>query len=300
MLFPTIPPELTHFDQTTFVLPKAVSDIIIKNNTDSTTGTELRLQDFYTHELWKKIYGLGLTPQDFKNKTIIDICSGTGFLSYHLLKKCTPAKTILTDISATDLKQAQLLLQQSYPQAELSYIRADINQLSVPDNSIDIIIGNSFIHHFYDVPELLAKIQRLLKPGGVFISLHEPLISAIATESRNPLLLWQYLAFNKQYIEKLRPKMAQAQNIGCDVWLFTAAELRTLLSNAGFVTIRHKYWHMFRSLFSSKLTIHLTDKKKALSLIDRILLTTGVALDGLLNNFLGEYFFGSISFMARK
>ena len=52
----------------------------------------------------------------------------------------------------------------------LSFEQADITSFAAPQGSFDVILGLSILHLLADKDAVIAKVFRLLKPGGVFIS----------------------------------------------------------------------------------------------------------------------------------
>jgi ubiquinone/menaquinone biosynthesis C-methylase UbiE len=52
----------------------------------------------------------------------------------------------------------------------LSFEQADITSFAAPAGSFDVILGLSILHLLKDKDAVIAKVFRLLKPGGVFIS----------------------------------------------------------------------------------------------------------------------------------
>ena len=52
----------------------------------------------------------------------------------------------------------------------LSFEQADIASFAAPEGSYDVILGLSILHLLSDKDAVIAKVFRLLKPGGVFIS----------------------------------------------------------------------------------------------------------------------------------
>ncbi len=48
--------------------------------------------------------------------------------------------------------------------------RATLDDLEVPDESFDAVMGHSVLHLLEDKEAAIAKVHRMLKPGGVFVS----------------------------------------------------------------------------------------------------------------------------------
>jgi ubiquinone/menaquinone biosynthesis C-methylase UbiE len=100
-------------------------------------------------------------------------------------------------------------------------LQADTLSIPLATGSVDMIIGNSFLHHLPDVGAALSEIRRVLRPGGRFVVLHEPSLTATFFESF-PLSL-----LKKIIIENYT-----------DLWQFDPGELERLLTNAGFQEIK--------------------------------------------------------------
>jgi ubiquinone/menaquinone biosynthesis C-methylase UbiE len=52
----------------------------------------------------------------------------------------------------------------------VTFERADITTLPLPDRPYDMILGLSVLHLLKDPDEVIAKIYRMLAPGGYFVS----------------------------------------------------------------------------------------------------------------------------------
>jgi 2-polyprenyl-3-methyl-5-hydroxy-6-metoxy-1,4-benzoquinol methylase len=77
-------------------------------------------------------------------------------------------------IRAIDFSEAMLSIARSKAAAagvgNVRFERADITDFVAPDASFDVILGLSILHLLADKDAVLAKVFRLLKPGGIFIS----------------------------------------------------------------------------------------------------------------------------------
>ncbi len=47
---------------------------------------------------------------------------------------------------------------------------AGIDDIKVPDGSLDVVMGMSILHLLDNRVQVIAKVHRMLKPGGVFVS----------------------------------------------------------------------------------------------------------------------------------
>ena len=77
-------------------------------------------------------------------------------------------------ITAIDFSEAMLAIARRKAMEagvhNVRFERADIASFSAPDASFDIILGLSILHLLADKDAVIAKVFRLLKPGGLFIS----------------------------------------------------------------------------------------------------------------------------------
>jgi ubiquinone/menaquinone biosynthesis C-methylase UbiE len=284
-----------------YILPKGLEEFVTRQNVSLKTGFEVRLQEVFTEEIWKKLDSLGLRKFDWQSSKILDVACGGGFLSYHLLKRAHPAELTLNDISPTAIEEAKKLLG-TVEKTKISFYLGDILNSSLPPESFDMIIGNSFMHHFYDVPKAVKEFERLLKPGGVFVTLHEPTPAAVALESGNPALAMLYVLRGKKYIEDIRKIKGTSEmvNPGGDVWLFEPKKLATIFERQNFAKVTFKSWHLFRSIFAGCLSLHLSEKRPRLGRTASSILDLGIKLDSILNKFLPAACFGSLSIAAIK
>jgi ubiquinone/menaquinone biosynthesis C-methylase UbiE len=54
--------------------------------------------------------------------------------------------------------------------ANITFEQAGIDDLAVPDGTYDVVLGMSILHLLADRQAAIAKVHRMLKPGGLFIS----------------------------------------------------------------------------------------------------------------------------------
>ena len=77
-------------------------------------------------------------------------------------------------ITAIDFSQAMLDIARAKAAAagtgNVTFERADITSFAAPEGSFDVILGLSILHLLADKDAVIARVFRLLKPGGVFIS----------------------------------------------------------------------------------------------------------------------------------
>jgi ubiquinone/menaquinone biosynthesis C-methylase UbiE len=297
MLNPTFSTTRINTDEKKYILSKELYNAVINTNKNFLTGKELRLQKVYQDEIWIKLNSININKDYFNNKKVLDICCGTGFLSYHLLSVTKLKEITLMDISPTELNESKKLISEKFPNIKSDFVCGDVTKSNLPDNEYDVIIGNSFLHHLYNVPMALKEFNRLLKPGGQLIIIHEPTIAAIPLESGSLLNILKYIM--KGWI---MPKNLNIdyQCQGTDVWLFNSIDLKEILISSGFKELNFINWHFFRPIIVSKLSLHLNDDKYNLNKYEVIVLSLSIYFDSVINKILPTKFFGSFCFSAKK
>lgn len=302
MLFPHLPYSSTDARFTGFQLPDDLARAITHSNrTQADPGGEYRLQNVYGWEHWTKLKSLGLASMDWANADVMDVCAGKGLVSYHLLQRVTPRSMLLADINQHELGQSKELLGDVKTTTRIRYDTMDILDQSLPEAQFDLIIGNSYLHHFYDVPHALRGLLKLLKPGGKLVSLHEPTPLAMAYECASVKRTLSALRRGPAFVDRLRPGGEQLpDDIGGDVWLFTPDEMKSLLAEAGYSNVRLASWHFIRTLLVGKLRMHLGPQRPRLSTFAAGALRGSIAIDSLLRRVLPARMFGSIAFAASR
>ncbi|MGH6925772.1 MAG: class I SAM-dependent methyltransferase [Propylenella sp.] len=52
----------------------------------------------------------------------------------------------------------------------VTFRQADIDELSVPDQTFDVVMGHSILHLVADRDAVISEVYRVLKPGGIFVT----------------------------------------------------------------------------------------------------------------------------------
>ena len=112
---------------------------------------------------WKNV----LDKFDVNYSSALEIGSGTGYLSYGMLKHKAFGRYIPTDISVRFLRDLRARTAGLSVQPLL--YAADANHLPFSDDTFDAVLGNSVLHHFLDYPSTLAQTFRLLRKGGIAV-----------------------------------------------------------------------------------------------------------------------------------
>ncbi|HOQ33221.1 MAG TPA: class I SAM-dependent methyltransferase [Candidatus Hydrogenedens sp.] len=96
------------------------------------------------------------------NLLILDLGCGPGDITYRMHLCCEQHKIIGIDGSPSMLRFAQ---KQSGSRS-LTWVLADAKCLPFVNESVDVILSNSLLHHIWDPKPLWMEIKRVIKSGG--------------------------------------------------------------------------------------------------------------------------------------
>ena len=99
--------------------------------------------------------------------------------------------------------------------ANVEFLRGRIEEIPLPDNSVDVIISNCVINLSGDKRTVLSEAFRVLKPGGRFAVSDVVVRGEMPAAIRRSMELW----------------------VGCVAGALEEEEFRTLLAESGFVNI---------------------------------------------------------------
>ena len=298
MLNPTFPKQAAVSVGAAYVAPQSIATHTLHGNQLFDSGPEYRLQAVYGEEIWLKLKRADLTPDVFNNSDVLEVCAGTGFLTFHLLSRCKPKQLTVNDLSAQELQTSKSLLTRAYPNSAIDWVLGDMHTLDFC-RQFDIIIGNSFIHHFHHVARLMSRVSALLNPGGLFVSLHEPTPMSTVVEGAK-VAAWLLAVLAPGLVNDIARRRYRGPPSATDLWLFKPAELTQLSLQAGFSHATTIAWGLFRPMVVQKKRLHLSVDKPELSRDESRQLARAVRLDSILNRFVPQRCFGSLCLICRK
>jgi arsenite methyltransferase len=107
----------------------------------------------------------------------------------------------------------------------VEFLRGEIENIPLPDNTVDVIISNCVINLSADKDKVLREAFRVLKPGGRFAVSDVVTRGEIIPEVRESVLLW----------------------VGCVAGALEDVEYRQKLANAGFEQIEMEPTRVYRA-----------------------------------------------------
>jgi ubiquinone/menaquinone biosynthesis C-methylase UbiE len=106
----------------------------------------------------------------------LDIGAGNGISSYALAKDGWQVAALEPDLS--DLVGSGAIRQLAKAsQLPITVTQEFGERLPFTDASFDFVFARQVLHHAQDLPQLCHQIQRVLKPGGMFIAVRDHVIS---------------------------------------------------------------------------------------------------------------------------
>jgi len=298
MLNPTFSASVQQLVHEPYVAPEALANQIVSGNEQFDTGTEYRLQKVYEDELWLKFERAGLLPERLQRAQVLEVCGGTGFLTYHFLARCQPENLVVNDISAKELASAKELISKKYPESIVEWTTGDMHSVEF-GQKFDIIMGNSFLHHFHNVPEVLSRFAALLKEDGVFVSLHEPTPMSTVVEGAK-LLAYPPAVLAPAWINDVARARYHGAPSATDLWMFEPSPLEKIAIESGFKSVELIPWHLIRPIVVQRYGLHLSNSKPHLTPKEERQLLSAVNLDSKLNRVLPQRFFGSFCLVCKR
>ena len=117
---------------------------------------------------------------------ILEIGAGGGWLSAELSKLPKVVEVFTTDFSPR-------LLQEQAPKifkllnaktAKITRTPGDFHRLDFPNNHFDFVVSSSVLHDATNIVQVLREAKRVLKPGGRFVAIREPVWPLVKIKSR--------------------------------------------------------------------------------------------------------------------
>ncbi len=118
----------------------------------------------------------------------------------------------------------------------VEFLKGEIENIPLPDNSVDVIISNCVINLSGDKDRVLREAFRVLKPGGRFSVSDVVTRGEVPAEVRKNMLLWVGCIAGALQDNEYTAKLAQAgfTNIGIEpTRVYDIEDARTFLSAQG-------------------------------------------------------------------
>ncbi len=169
-------------------------------------------------------------------ETVLDLGSGGGIdvlLSAHRVGATGKAY----GLDMTDEMLALARENQKAARVEnVEFLKGEIENIPLPDNSVDVIISNCVINLSGDKDRVLKEAFRVLKPGGRFAVSDIVTRGEMPAQIRNQILLWSGCIAGALQDTEYEAKLAAAgfENIGIEpTRMYRGEDAREFLSGKG-------------------------------------------------------------------
>jgi ubiquinone/menaquinone biosynthesis C-methylase UbiE len=107
---------------------------------------------------------------------VLEIGSGGGWLSAEISKLPKVVEVTTTDFSTLLLKEhaPRVFKLLKAHAGKITRTPGDFHKLDFPNNYFDFVVCSSVLHHATNMVQVLREAKRVLKPGGRFVAIREP------------------------------------------------------------------------------------------------------------------------------
>ena len=170
-------------------------------------------------------------------ETVLDLGSGGGIDVLLSARRVGPTGKVY----GLDMTDEMLALarenQRKAGTDNVEFVKGEIEQIPLPDNSVDVIISNCVINLSGDKDRVLGEAFRVLKPGGRFAVSDVVTRGAMLPEIRQRVLLWVGCIAGALEENEYRLKLAAVgfENISVEpTRIYGIDDARVFLSGQGF------------------------------------------------------------------
>jgi ubiquinone/menaquinone biosynthesis C-methylase UbiE len=107
---------------------------------------------------------------------VLELGAGTAWFSAELSKLPRVVEVVATDFSPKLLREQapKMFKLLKAHEAKITRMPADFYQLDFQNDHFDFVVCSALLHHGVNVLQLLRESRRVLKPGGQFVAIREP------------------------------------------------------------------------------------------------------------------------------
>ncbi len=117
---------------------------------------------------------------------VLEIGAGAAWFSAELSKLPGVVEIVTTDLSPRRLKEdaPKIFKLLKAREGKITRMPADFHKLDFPDNHFDFVVGSAVLHHALNIGMVLREARRVLKPGGQFVLIREPVRPLMSSQRR--------------------------------------------------------------------------------------------------------------------
>ena len=121
---------------------------------------------------------------------VLEIGAGGAWLSAELSKLTKVVEVIATDLSPKLLQEQATKVFKALDAntAKITRTPADFHQLDFPADHFDFVVSSAVLHQASNIVQVLREAKRVLKPGGQFVAIREPVWPLVKIKSRAKMM----------------------------------------------------------------------------------------------------------------
>ena len=169
-------------------------------------------------------------------ETVLDLGSGGGIDVLLSAKRVGPTGKAYGLDMTDDMLALARENQRQAGVVNVEFLKGEIEQIPLPDNSVDVIISNCVINLSADKDKVLREAFRVLKPGGRFAVSDVVVKGEVPDEVRKSMLLWVGCVAGALEEKDYEAKLKKAGFGGISIEptrVYSVEDSRTFLVEAG-------------------------------------------------------------------
>jgi arsenite methyltransferase len=169
-------------------------------------------------------------------ETVLDLGSGGGIDVLLSAKRVGPTGKAYGLDMTDDMLALAREIQLQAGATNVEFLKGEIENIPLPDNSVDVIISNCVINLSADKSRVLKEAFRVLRPGGRFAVSDVVVRGSVPASVRQSMLLWVGCIAGALEESDYRNKLLTAGFVGIDLEptrIYDIEDARVFLTEAG-------------------------------------------------------------------
>jgi SAM-dependent methyltransferase len=171
-----------------------------------------------------------------EGETVLDLGSGGGIDVLLSAKRVGPTGKAYGLDMTDDMLALARENQRQAGAANVEFLKGEIENIPLPDNSVDVVISNCVINLSADKSRVLREAFRVLRPGGRFAVSDVVVRGEVPASVRQSMLLWVGCIAGALEASDYRAKLVAAGFVGIDLEptrTYDIEDARVFLTEAG-------------------------------------------------------------------
>ena len=165
-------------------------------------------------------FALKISENDFNNKTVLELCPGSGYNSYYLLEKCKIKSIELVDYSDDSIKK----INKNLSKFKNVTIKKEKIQNYNTKNIYDFVIMENALDGFRDDELIFKKLCKFTKKGGSIIVTFGDIFGIFSTKIR---FLYSKLILDQKNIKNFDKKLEFLSSLFLDHMSYLSKNTRS-------------------------------------------------------------------------